>query len=108
MLSAKEIEALIFLLDDPDDEVFRTVAERLSTEGPSILPLLEKAWEKEANLLFQERIEHLTHHIQFEDVRQQLTIWSATDGEDLLEAVLLLDRYAYPERDQEMIREKVA
>lgn len=108
MLSAKEIEALIFLLDDPDPDIFEQVSSRLLEAGPDVLPLLEQAWERDASPIFQERVEHLTHYIQFESVRKDLQTWAAEDGEDLLEAVLLLDRYAFPERDQQGIREKVA
>jgi len=108
VLSQKEIEALIFLLDDPDEAIYRSVSERLAEQGTTVLPLLEKAWEKNLDPLLQERVEQLTHQIQFNDVRRALSRWAAEDGEDLLEAALLLDRYAYPERDQTALREKVA
>jgi len=107
-LSPKEIEALIFLLDDPDEAIHRSVSERLAEQGIQIIPLLEKAWEHNLDPLLQERVEQLTHRIQYEDVRKALERWAADDAEDLMEAALLLDRYAYPERDQTAIREKVA
>jgi regulator of sirC expression with transglutaminase-like and TPR domain len=80
----------------------------LAEQGTTVLPLLEKAWEKNLDPLLQERVEQLTHQIQYNDVRRALARWAAEDGEDLLEAALLLDRYAYPERDQTALREKVA
>ena len=44
-MSREEIPALLQLLDDPNDEVNRTVTSRLMEQGPTILPDLEAAWE---------------------------------------------------------------
>ena len=59
-----EIQAMIILLDDPDSEVFESVAKSLVNFGPDIIPQLEKAWEFSTDEILQQRIENLIQDIQ--------------------------------------------
>ena len=45
MEETREISALFHLIDDPDDEVFTTVSDRIISMGTSIIPNLEHLWE---------------------------------------------------------------
>ena len=102
--TSSELPALLFRLDDPDEEVYRLVSSRLADCGTSVLPMLEKAWEDQRDALVQRRIEVLTHQIQVADVTQSFGRWAEDDAGDLLEVALILDRYAFPERDPEALR----
>ena len=104
---ASELAALISLLDDTDSEVFEHVSEKLLGLGPDIIPQLEERWESDRDPLLQGRIESLVHKIQFEDVRGDLRYWIEEDTEDLLEAALILARYAYPTADISSLRERI-
>ncbi len=106
--SPSELQALLFLLDDPDEEVYRNVSSRLADCGTEVLPLLEKAWEDQRDAIVQRRIEVLTHQIQYADVRRSLQYWAQDDAGDLLEAALILDRYAFPERDPYALRQALS
>lgn len=99
---------MIYLLEDPDEEVYRSVAERLADFGLPIIPRLQDAWASSRNTLVQERIPILAYHIRFEDVRRGFVRWSEEGAEDLLEAALILERFVFPEADIEALREKVA
>jgi len=100
----KEIQALIQLLDDPDLSVFGHIEEKLKSLGDPIIPILEAAWE-ETNLgaEFQVRIEKIIHSIQFEKVIENLTNWQKTEKNDLLEGLIIISRYQYPDLDEEVI-----
>jgi regulator of sirC expression with transglutaminase-like and TPR domain len=107
----RELTALIKLLDDPDDEVFMHVSERLFTYGDNIIPNLEASWEtaqEEADTNQRARIEELIHRIQFDSICQDLKKWVTDEGEDLIEASLLFNRYAFPALDYQELREKIA
>jgi regulator of sirC expression with transglutaminase-like and TPR domain len=106
--SSSELQALLFLLDDPDEEVYRSVSSRLADCGTEVLPLLEKAWEDQRDAVVQRRIEVLTHQIQYADARHSISRWAADDAGDLLEAALILDRYAFPERDPYALRQAIS
>ncbi|HYW95831.1 MAG TPA: transglutaminase-like domain-containing protein [Bacteroidales bacterium] len=97
MMADKEIKVLINLLEDPDQEVFRVVSEKLQERGIEAVPSLEKAWESSLNQELQEKIEELIHNIQFRYICDELRTWTATGGIDLLYGAFLIAKYQYPD-----------
>jgi regulator of sirC expression with transglutaminase-like and TPR domain len=93
----REISALLHLIDDPDDEVFTTVSERIVSLGKDIIPNLENLWENTPAEDVQERIELLIHRLHYDDLRHDLTDWHRDDALDLLAGALLVARYKYPD-----------
>lgn len=59
-----ETKALIRLLDDPDEAVFKNVWSRLVTLGEPVIPLLEASLGLEGNALLDHRIQQLITEIQ--------------------------------------------
>lgn len=108
-MNKKEIDALITLLDDPDEKIFSQVKDKLLGYGKDIIPFLEIAWETQlsGNQLFQNRIENIIHDIQFGSVFSSLQQWTNSGGTDLLEAMILISRYQYPDLDENKIRKYV-
>jgi hypothetical protein len=49
MVETKEINALFTLIDDPDEEVYSTVSNRIIDFGRGIIPNLEDLWENTFN-----------------------------------------------------------
>ncbi|MEN9700554.1 MAG: hypothetical protein RLZZ301_1752 [Bacteroidota bacterium] len=102
------IQALVRLIDDPDEGVFEHVRDQLMQFGEAAIPLLESSWENEYyGLLFQNRIEHLIHSIQYESVRQQLQQWLDSPEKDLLKGAIIVARYQYPGLDEQLISEAI-
>ncbi len=97
MQSSKEIKALLHLIDDPDDEVFDTVAEKLVNYGREIIPNLEQLWEVTADQSVQERIEHLIHRVHFQDLHAELYEWSCSRQPELLRGAILVAKYQFPD-----------
>lgn len=93
----KEIKALLQLIDDPDTEVFETVAEKLLHYGPQIIPNLEKLWEVTADETTQERIEMLIHRVHFQDLQKEFYDWSRAKKPELLRGAILIAKYQFPE-----------
>ena len=44
-----EIKALLNLIEDPDQEVFSSISNKLVSLGKQIIPNLEKKWEEETH-----------------------------------------------------------
>ena len=57
METNKEISALFHLIDDPDEEVFDAVSQKIVDYGKPIIPNLEHLWETTPNEEIQLRIE---------------------------------------------------
>ncbi|HEY0668568.1 MAG TPA: transglutaminase-like domain-containing protein [Sphingobacteriaceae bacterium] len=103
MTNNKEIDALIRLLDDRDEEVYRHVEEKLLTYGNEVIDYLENAWEKSFDALLQERIENLVHKIQFYNVKRELELWYMGGAFDLLQGLITINKYQYPDLDEQKI-----
>lgn len=96
MVENTEIKALFHLIDDPDEEVFVSVSDRIISLGKGIIPNLESLWENTPDENVQERIETLIHKLHFRDLTDEFINWNNGSGE-LLQGALLTSQYHYPE-----------
>lgn len=97
MQSNKEVAALLRLIDDPDAEVYDTVASKLLHFGKDIIPSLEQLWEVTEDEGVQERIEALIHRVHYNELQHDFFEWSRADNPELLRGAILLARYATPD-----------
>jgi regulator of sirC expression with transglutaminase-like and TPR domain len=98
------LNALIALMDDPDEEIYAHVHDKLLEYGPDAISYLESSWEeKDFGLLFQSRIETIIHEIQFEECKRQLKNWSESSAKDLLKGAILIAKYQYPGLDENVV-----
>ena len=93
----EEIKALFTLMDDPDEEVFSTIANRLLDYGTPIIPDLENLWENTLEETTLERIEKMIYRLSLKDTQQQLTDWATMPKPSLFEGALILVKYQFPE-----------
>lgn len=114
MQTTKEINALFTLIDDPDEEVYSTVSEKLVAYGKGIIPNLEHLWETTLSEDVQERIEMIIHHLHFSDLHNDIIEWRDGAYHDLLFGALLVAKFQYPDlhttpvlQDIEKIRRNV-
>lgn len=99
------VQALVSLIDDPDENVFLHVRNALADKGPDVIPILESSWEHDDyGLLFQTRIENLIEEIQNNAVKSDLKAWIQSSHKDLLEGALIIARFQYPNLDTEEVR----
>ena len=103
-----ELNALITLLDDPDETIFTHVKGKFISYGKAVIPHLEAAWEDCFDEFMQKRIEAIIRTIQTEVVTGALKTWAAEENHDLLSGILILSRYQYPDLDEEKIRKQLA
>ena len=106
MKESKEIKALLHLIDDPDEDVYHTVSEKLVSFGKDIIPNLENLWENIHNEETQERIELLIHRVHFRDLMDDTSKWGQ-EPTNLLEGALIVARYNYPEMQPEMVMQEM-
>lgn len=107
MLNKKELNALISLLDDPDETVFDQVSKKFLSLGEEVIPLLENAWEYSFDTLIQNRIENIIHQIQFDLIKNGLKEWIHAENQNLLDGALLIAKYQYPDIDNDKIKKQL-
>jgi len=107
MQENKEIKALFHLIDDPDEEVFISVSDRIVTYGRGIIPNLENLWENTVSGEIQERIEILIHKLHYRDLTEDFLRWKSSSYQDLLTASLLVSKFQYPDLATSSILQEV-
>ena len=103
----KSLRAMILLLEDPDEQVFTEIRGQLLSMGNEVIPALENIWESTFNNSLQSRIEDIIQKIQFNSTSEELKLWAATGGIDLLQGTILIARYQYPDLDEEHVRNQI-
>lgn len=103
----REINALFHLLDDPDVEVFDTVANKILLYGKDIIPNLENLWENTVDEAIQERIELLIHRVHYQDLQSALRVWARSEMHNLLQGAILTARYQFPDLASNVIQTEI-
>lgn len=97
MDNQKEISALLYLLEDPDMEVFEAVSNRLISYGLPIIPELESLMENTLDNELQHKIEQLIHQLHFSMLLTDFEEWSKSPHHELLPSLLLVSKFLFPE-----------
>lgn len=106
-VSEATLKAMITLLDDSDEEVVAHVTGQLLAMGSDIIPRLEHAWETLADHALQERVENIIHKIQFGLTQEALSDWLENSRHDLLQVMLIVARYQFPELSESRVRNHI-
>lgn len=97
METNKEISALFNLIDDPDEEVFGAVSNKIVDYGRTIIPNLEHLWETTPDEAVQSRIELLIHRLHYTDLTEDFRQWGLSGHHDLMLGAMLVSKFQYPE-----------
>jgi regulator of sirC expression with transglutaminase-like and TPR domain len=95
-MESSRIQALITLLDDPNEDIFYQVENELLRQSIDVVPQLETAWEQSNSELFQLRMESIVHQLQFKYVKYEIARWIDGGADDLLYGAYLVSRYQFP------------
>jgi regulator of sirC expression with transglutaminase-like and TPR domain len=103
MLNDNEVKSLVALLDDDDEEVLQHVESKLLDLGLAVVPMLESEWGQLQSSEHQQRVENIIHRIQFRQILDKLRVWSKEVRPDLLEGILIVAQYRYPDLNKQAI-----
>lgn len=106
MNESKEITALFHLMDDPDEDVFSRVTDRIISLGNAIIPNLENLSESSTDPRVQERVEVLIHQLLFRDLTSEITEWKK-NPKSLLDAALMISKFGDPDFSPENTRKEL-
>ena len=74
-MNTKEVSALFLLIDDPDEDVYNAVSEKIVSLGKEIIPNLEHLWETISDEDTQDRIEMLIHRLHLRELTEEFIEW---------------------------------
>lgn len=101
------LQALIALLDDPDETVFEMVEQELVAGDSNIIDQLEQIWETSLDELLQSRIENLIQQIQYSETKSKIWSWASKKNVDLFDGFFLITQYQYPDLKLKQVKSKI-
>ncbi len=101
MQSSRELNALLNLIEDPDEEVYQSVTSKLMSLGDEILPILEehKHHIQDSSLLY--KFDEIIHKIEISTLEQAIEDWKTSGENLLLDASLIISTFLNREIDKE-------
>ncbi|MGB0849754.1 MAG: hypothetical protein ACPGTP_00785, partial [Bacteroidia bacterium] len=100
MINEKELNSMIYLLDDSDERVVEQIEMQISAMGLDVIPFLEKSWPDDDNPTRQERVIALIKNIKENSLALEMKNWLENDSNDLLAGVLIVNKIADPSLDR--------
>lgn len=98
-----EIEALIRLIDDEDEEIYRHVSQKLEQVSPDQLHILEEHSLRSQSELQHQRITHILNKAHLLVTKKSFKEWIDDGSKDLFEGYFLVAKYRYPDLDRQPI-----
>lgn len=91
-----EMQALLKLIDEPDEGNFTLIRHKLLDYGSVVLGPLEGLLDHYFDDDIQSRIMRLIHDIQFQEVFDRLSKWASAETHNLLKGFFIVSCYQYP------------
>lgn len=103
MATTAEINALLNLIEDPDEEIFNSVSERFVGLGKETVQILEDFKNSSSIQDVQDKTQLIISKINLKYLSLNLSEWVANDGESLIEPSLIIADYLNNETDRETL-----
>jgi hypothetical protein len=107
MLLNAEVAALLSLLEDPDEQVYEQVKNKLLSYGPSIITNLEDYYSDMTDARSCERIEQIIHTVNYQEIVDQLYRWTSTGALSLKDFFILIAKYRFQNLDLSHLRNQL-
>lgn len=89
---SKEINALLHLIDDPDELVFQTVSDRLVGYGENVLPILDDYLEISEEDIAKNRVLHIIDQISINTLKESISNWRNDEHNSFLEISIIISQ----------------
>ncbi|MCX6305112.1 MAG: transglutaminase-like domain-containing protein [Bacteroidetes bacterium] len=97
------LNALINLLDEPDEKAFALIREQIELQGMDAVAPLEKCLENNFSNIVQERIQSILRKLIQDYHYAEFVNWLSVGSSDLLKGFLLVTKIQDPSLDEEEI-----
>jgi regulator of sirC expression with transglutaminase-like and TPR domain len=97
------LNALIKLLDEPDEAAYGLIREQILLIGPDAIVPLQAHLENTFNALIQERIQWLIRKLHQDSLYAEFLNWLTIGSSDLLQGFILVTKTQFPSLDEKEI-----
>ncbi|NND78047.1 MAG: hypothetical protein HKN39_07680 [Flavobacteriales bacterium] len=108
-MTADNTSALISMIEDPDVEIYDQVKKDILNIGRKTIPYLtEFKLDHPESDIINKRVDALINDLKSLGIEEALNDWLSTNNDDLLEGVLLVAKYQYPELNSDEVKRELA
>ena len=98
-----EINALLNLIEDPDDEVYQTITRRFIGFGQEVIPVLNEFQDLTDDPIQVSKINSIIAQISVTCLENAVADWLKSEDQSVLEASLFIAAYLDPEYDRDRL-----
>ncbi len=103
-VNTNEIKALIALLDDTDEVVYKSVHHKILTLGVDTIPYLQKGFDNSKNELQKERLATILDKFKLTKLEKEIVNWGKSQTNDLLGGLIHIAQFGFPNLDVQEIK----
>ncbi len=96
----KELDALVRLMDEPNEAMFVEIRDKVLSYGKQAIPLLEEAWVNTMVDNDSDRIEGIIDEIRQNELLNEFTKWIADSDNEIVNGLIIISKYFQPEFDE--------
>ncbi len=97
----RELDALVSMIDEPNDDIFTQIRHKVIAYGEEALPVLEEAWVNNLGDNESSRIESLIDEIRVNELEVNLKEWVDEGSISLFKGYMIVMHYLVPGFDEE-------
>jgi len=103
IVSHSEIDALVSLMDEPNEDIFTGIQNKVINYGTAAIPFLEEAWLHTFNTRVSRRLESSIEEIKFQHASHLILEWLKDDTRTPIDMMHILAEYIdeHYERDEQ-------
>lgn len=101
MAEIKELNALVSLMDEPNENMFSEIRNKVMSFGKLAIPILEEAWVNTMADHDSKRIENLINEIRQKEFVLDFNIWAGDSSRNIIEGFTILTNYLYPDFEKD-------
>lgn len=106
-MKESEIKALISLLDDPNESIYKNISQRLFQEGDLVIPFLEASYGLSDNQIINSRIESILDNLRNQSFYNKFTSWVNDSGkQDLISGLNFVNQLYYTDTNLEDVKKQ--
>lgn len=103
----KELNALVSLMDEPNESMFSEIRNKVMSFGKLAIPVLEEAWVNTFTDHDSERIEKLIDEIRRQEFVSDFSAWTQESNNDIIPGFIILARYLVLDFDEDLYKAQI-
>ncbi len=101
IVDKNELNALISLVDEPNDDTYEIIQRKIINCGKAAIPILEDNWVNILDEIESDRIEKLIDDIRQNQLYDEFNTWIFSSNHNLIEVLKIIARYLQPDFNEE-------